>query len=55
VLIVRLNVFVEDEPLLPVTLTAKLAVPAEVGVPLSKPLLLKPSPDGTLPDATAQL
>jgi hypothetical protein len=40
---------------LPVTLTEKLAVPVEVGVPLSKPPLLKLSPDGKLPDATAQL
>ena len=47
---VRLNDFVEDKLLAPVTCAVKLAVVAAVGVPLIMPVLFKLNPDGRLPE-----
>jgi hypothetical protein len=50
VVIVRLNAFVEDKLLAPVTCTVKLAVVAVVGVPVTMPLPLRFNPGGRLPE-----
>jgi len=54
-LMVRLNVLVDDSPLLPVTRTVKLAVVATLGVPVITPPLLRLKPDGRLPEEIDQV
>jgi hypothetical protein len=50
----RPNGDVEKDPSLPVTSMTNPKLPDAVGVPLSNPMLLNPSPPGKVPETIAQ-
>lgn len=52
---VKFKVWLSDKPLLSVTLTLKVDVPAVVGVPLMMPAVLRDKPAGKLPLLSDQL